>query len=206
MKKVYEEKFALYSGYLNPFLLRHVPDDTFVLDVGCSDGIQGKYLKKEKGCRVYGVDISRQAILEARKNLDKAVVMDIERDSFPFKEKFDVILFSDILEHLVSPEAVLRKFRTHLKKGGLVVAAIPNVANLKVRLSLLLGRWEYRELGILDKTHLRFFTQKTARRLFKDSGLAIVAEDCSPEFAFVPCQIYPPLFARHIILVAKKGR
>lgn len=205
MKKIYEEKFAVYKDYLNPFLLRHVPANALVLDVGCSNGLQGKYLRKEKGCRVYGVDISRQAIQEARKNLDKATIMDIEKDGLPFKEKFDVIIFSDILEHLASPEEVLKKFKTYLKKEGLVVTAIPNVANLKIRLHLLFGRWEYQELGILDKTHLRFFTRDTARQLFKDCGLKIVQEDCSPEFVFVPCQIYPPLFARHIILVAKKG-
>lgn len=204
MNKIYEKKFAIYKDYLNPYLLRHIPRNSLVLDVGCSNGLQGKYLKKEKGCLVYGVDISQQAIKEAKKNLDKAMVMDVEKDKLPFKEKFDVLIFSDILEHLVYPEEVLKKFKKHLKKDGLIAAAIPNVANLKIRLQLLLGRWEYQELGILDKTHLRFFTQKTTRELFTNCNLRIIQEDCSPEFAFIPCQIYPSLFARHIIIVAKK--
>lgn len=204
MNKIYEKKFAIYKDYLNPYLLRHIPHNSLVLDVGCSNGIQGKYLKKEKGCLVYGVDISQQAIKEAKKNLDKAVVMDVEKDSLPFKEKFDAIIFSDILEHLAYPEEVLRKLKKHLKKDGLIAAAIPNVANLKIRLHLLLGKWDYQELGILDKTHLRFFTKGTARQLFENCGLEIIEEDWSPEFAFIPCQIYPPLFARHIIIVAKK--
>lgn len=204
MKKIYEKKFAIYKDYLNPCLLKHIPDNSLVLDVGCSNGLQGKHLRQKKNCLVYGVDISHQAIKEAKKNLDKAAVMDAEKDSLPFKEKFDVIIFSDVLEHFTYPEEVLRKFKKHLKRDGLVVAAIPNVANLKIRLHLLLGKWDYQELGILDKTHLRFFTKETARQLFEDCGLKIIKEDCSPEFAFIPCQIYPSLFARHIIVVAKK--
>ncbi len=204
MKKIYEKKFGVYKDYLNPYLLEHVPKKSFILDVGCSNGLQGKYLREKKGCIVYGVDISRQAIKEAKKNLDKAEIVDIEKDNLPFKEKFDVIIFSDILEHLAYPEKVLSKLKKHLKKDGLVAAAIPNVANLKIRLHLLLGKWDYQELGILDKTHLRFFTKRTARQLFEDSGLKIIKEDWSPESASIPCQICPPLFARHIIIVAKR--
>lgn len=202
---LYDKKFLLYKGYLNPYLIKHIPDKSLILDIGCSNGSQGKYLREKKNCIVYGVDISRQAIKEAKKNLDKAVVMDIAKDNLPFKEKFDVIIFSDILEHLAWPKKVIEKLKKHLKKDGLIVAAVPNVANLKIRLHLLLGKWEYQELGILDKTHLRFFTQKTVRQLFKDCKLKIIKEDCSPEFAFIPCKIHPPLFARHIIIVAKKS-
>ena len=206
ISSLYDKKLPKYKNYLNPYLIKYIPDKSRVLDIGCSNGFQGKYLRKKKNCIVYGIDISPQAIKKAQQNLDKAEVMDISKDKFPFsKEKFDVIVFSDILEHLAWPEKILKKLKKYLKKDGLIVAAIPNVANLKIRLRLLLGKWDYQELGILDKTHLRFFTQKTTRQLFENCGLKITKEGCSPEFSFLPCKIYPSLLSRHIIIVAKKS-
>jgi 2-polyprenyl-3-methyl-5-hydroxy-6-metoxy-1,4-benzoquinol methylase len=99
----------------------------------------------------------------------------IEKVDLPFEENtIDVILCLDVLEHLVDPWAVVSRLHTLLKPGGMLICSIPNVRNFRVVLPLLLlGRWRYREYGILDKTHLRFFTKKSAIALVGCSGLVV---------------------------------
>jgi SAM-dependent methyltransferase len=87
--------------------------------------------------------------------------------------EFDVVVCADILEHLPSPEELLAAIHKWLKPGGVLLVSLPNVANITVRLSLLLGRFSYAERGILDRTHLRFFTKRTARALLEDAGFRV---------------------------------
>lgn len=91
--------------------------------------------------------------------------------------QFDLLIFADVLEHLEDPWLTLQKWLTVLKPGGCVVISLPNVQHFLVSFALVFrGSWEYRERGILDRTHLRFFTRKTMRKLIKDSGLVIEKE------------------------------
>jgi SAM-dependent methyltransferase len=90
--------------------------------------------------------------------------------------KFDRILLLDILEHLSYPERILRQCTELLQKDGEVIVSVPNVANISVRLSLLFGNFNYADRGILDRTHVRWFTRKTARQFLRDAGYRIVAE------------------------------
>jgi glycosyltransferase involved in cell wall biosynthesis len=100
-------------------------------------------------------------------DLDKVETLDLDHD-------YDIIVAADILEHLVNPEYVLSKLKTHLKKGGLLVVSLPNVANIYVRMSLLFGRFNYHSKGLLDKTHLHFYTIKTASSMLSKTGWKIV--------------------------------
>jgi O-antigen biosynthesis protein len=86
---------------------------------------------------------------------------------------FDVIVFGDVLEHLKDPLRALRRFKPFLQTEGYVIASIPNIAHGSVRLALMQGRFRYRSLGLLDDTHLRFFTRETVEQLFKDAGFLI---------------------------------
>ena len=92
---------------------------------------------------------------------------------------FDRVLLQDVLEHVRDPMRVLTDCHGLLDAQGLLLVSVPNVANITVRLSLLFGRFEYAERGILDKTHLRFFTRKSARRMIEQAGYEIVAEKVS---------------------------
>jgi SAM-dependent methyltransferase len=92
------------------------------------------------------------------------------------RHRFDKILLMDVLEHLVDPESLLRDCRKLLKPNGELLVSVPNIANLTVRLALAFGQFNYAERGILDKTHLRFFTRKTARRMLAGNGFEIVKE------------------------------
>ncbi len=153
-------------------LLRHVPAGARVLDIGCAGGYIGRALK-EKGCRVWGIDM---ALLDARarRSYEKVWVGDVER--MALKGSYDVVLLADVLEHLRAPERLLERLRPRLAKKGFLLVSIPNVANWKVRWQLLRGRWEYKETGILDRTHVRFYTHRAARRLLEDAGYKVVWE------------------------------
>jgi 2-polyprenyl-3-methyl-5-hydroxy-6-metoxy-1,4-benzoquinol methylase/glycosyltransferase involved in cell wall biosynthesis len=144
-----------------------------VLEVGCSVGYFGESLKS-LGHYVWGIEPHEEAALEASKVLDRVYVGDVA--SFFVEnpsELFDVIVFGDVLEHIADPVSVLKTCRNHLTYQGKIIASIPNVSHLAIRAMLLEGRWNYSDLGILDRTHLRFFTRSSAIDLFSDSGYVV---------------------------------
>ena len=141
-----------------------------ILDVGCSAGYLGEYLRA-KGHHVTGIDITAEAIAKAVEFLNEAYCLKVEDYLARNPErKFDVVIFGDVLEHVTNAEEVLRLTAHALKPLGRVVASIPNVGHLAVRAMLLEGRWEYANLGLLDRDHVRFFTRETIQKLFEDSG------------------------------------
>ena len=143
-----------------------------VLDVGCSTGYLARILRGN-GNVVSGVEIDPEAAEQARPALDKLVVGDVE--SMDFTEhfeasSFDVVVFADVLEHVRDPATLLRRVSGLLAPGGSAVLSIPNVAHGSVRLALLEGRFEYRPLGLLDNTHLRFFTRSSLDAMLASAG------------------------------------
>lgn len=181
-----------------------------VLELGCGKGFVSERLKKN-GCMITGIDIAPKDIARARKFCDRVLVGNIETMKLPFKQRtFDVVMFGDVLEHLYEPRATLEKVIPFLKDNGTIVVSLPNVANWKVRLKLLFGKFDYSEWGIMDKTHLKFFTRKTARNLLKEAGFVIVKEDHVPSFPFpffknILSKLNPNAFAYQFIFVAKKS-
>jgi len=109
-----------------------------------------------------------------------------------WERSFDVIVCADILEHLSDPASLLVLARRWIAPQGLLLVSIPNVANLAIRLSLLAGRFEYAETGILDRTHLRFFTRRSARRLILETGFRITRARVTP----VPAELAIPALGR----------
>jgi 2-polyprenyl-3-methyl-5-hydroxy-6-metoxy-1,4-benzoquinol methylase len=153
-----------------------VGTDKRVLDVGCSTGYLAQLLR-DRNNQVSGVEIDPEAAELARPYLERVVIGDLETmdlvDEFG-EERFDVVVFADVLEHLRDPLKLLTQAQRLLAEGGSVVVSLPNIAHGSVRLALLEGRFEYRPLGLLDDTHLRFFTRSTAIELLRASGLAPV--------------------------------
>ncbi len=151
-----------------------------VLEVGCHTGYFGLELKN-RGFEVWGLELNGDAACVARERLDRVFVGSIERylQTPAFRNlRFDYIVFGDVLEHLSDPVQVLSQCRGMLNENGAVLASIPNVAHAAVRLMLLEGRWEYAEHGILDDTHLRFFTASSIVELFDRAGFTV--EDIEP--------------------------
>lgn len=147
-----------------------------VLEVGCATGYMSRVFA-DRGCSVVGVEIDADAAERAREVCEAVHVIDVESPDFPDvvgSVAFDAIVFGDVLEHLRDPVATLRRMRSLVSPGGCVVASIPNVAHGAVRLALLDGHFDYTRLGLLDETHLRFFTRGGVERLFREGGFVIV--------------------------------
>lgn len=157
---------------------RLITPKTKVLDVGCSSGNFGNELVKRLDCVVDGVEINPDDARRARKKLRNVYVLNIETDSLSaIKDTYDTIYFGDVIEHLVDPVAALKKIKSLLKKEGNIVFSIPNMAFIGVRLDLLDGSFDYTETGLLDKTHLHYYTKSEIERVFEEAGLAIDSFD-----------------------------
>ncbi|MCY8908580.1 class I SAM-dependent methyltransferase [Bacillus atrophaeus] len=170
----YDQKKKDYYEGLNPYLLKKINGHwKTVLDVGCGTGNLGEALQ-DQGITVYGIEAFPDAAQQAENKLAHVLCGDIERLALPYEpEQFDCILFGDVLEHLVNPWSVLENLRPHLKKDGTVLACVPNVGHISVVLELLAGKWTYTKAGLLDQTHLRFFTLHELYALFTESGYTI---------------------------------
>jgi 2-polyprenyl-3-methyl-5-hydroxy-6-metoxy-1,4-benzoquinol methylase len=157
-------------------LLALVPHDaTRVLDVGCGEGNAGKALKKERtGIFVAGIEKEERIAQIAAAQLDDVRCVDLDADAFAFEQPFDCIICGDIVEHVKEPEALLRRLHELLTDDGVLLWSVPNVRHYTIVAGLLLGEWEYQDSGILDRTHLRFFTLKSARQLLATTGFEIV--------------------------------
>ncbi|MFS0706144.1 class I SAM-dependent methyltransferase [Cellulomonas sp. 179-A 9B4 NHS] len=150
-----------------------VPGGSDVLDVGCSTGYLAEALV-ERGCRVSGVEYDPEAAEKARPHLQHLVVGDLVTMDLAAElgdRTFDVIVCADVLEHLPDPVDVLRRLLAHLRPGGSVVVSVPNVTHGSLRLALLQGRWQYTPTGLLDSTHIRFFTRRSLTEALRDAGL-----------------------------------
>lgn len=207
-----------YTFYSNPYGAQEksiglVGENKMVLEVGCSTGYVSSKLKKNK-CRVYGVELEPEAAEAARKHCEDVLNADIEKiESLPYPHKqFDIILFGDVLEHLRSPETVLKKLKVYLKNEGFIVVSLPNITYWSVRLKILIGKFDYAEHGIMDSTHMRFYNYRSAKRLLENSGYRIVKQDYVPpliypitRICYFFSKIFPNLLAFQFIFVAVKG-
>jgi spore maturation protein CgeB/tetratricopeptide (TPR) repeat protein len=180
------EKPENYYKNIRHDLIPLVPEDAnCILEVGCAEGMTGNELKKRPGVFVAGIENNEIAAEMARKVLDDVITGDIESMDIPYSPSaFDCIIFADVLEHLVNPLDVLKKMSKLLKKDGTVIMSIPNVQFYGVVHQLIEGNWTYQKEGILDETHLRFFTFKEIEKLVKEAGLSIqqVEETLDPQY------------------------
>ena len=176
MSRPQRRTFDATPGSAHELVVGLVPRGARVLELGCATGYMSEVLVRRLGCNVTGFELLPEAAAVAREHCGRVLVGDAE--TFDFEralagERFDAVLFADVLEHLRDPGALLRRLRPLLAEGGAAVASIPNVAHASVRLALLAGEFRYRETGLLDRTHLRFFTRESVEDLFEGAGYAI---------------------------------
>jgi methionine biosynthesis protein MetW len=160
-----------------------VDNGTLVLDVGCHTGVLGEALVRHKATTVIGIDSDNEAVEIAKTRINNAFHANIEVPGWSdvltqngYKD-FDTIIFGDVLEHTMYPDVILKEATSLLKQRGNIIVSIPNVAYWRVRMGLLLGNWDYTDVGILDKTHVKFYTKKTSRQLLERSGFAVLKEE-----------------------------
>lgn len=153
----------------------NIAKDAKILDVGCGHGVLGKYLHSTLGADVTGVEIVESCYHIAKELLQNAVLGDIETmDLAELGGDYDYIIFSDCLEHLVNPDMVLRRMVSLLKADGHLLISIPNVQNFRITVPLVFnGSWEYTEEGLMDKTHLRWFTESSITSLVGSNGYRV---------------------------------
>ena len=151
--------------------------DSAVLELGCGEGGTGEAaLAAGKAGRYVGIELNPAAARVARERLSEVLEGDVESlDLAAFEGRFDALIISEVLEHLTDPWRVLRDLARCVRAGGQVFASSPNVSHWKVVRSLLLGRFEYQESGVMDQTHLRWFTPASYRSLFEQAGLEVVS-------------------------------
>lgn len=175
MTSKYDTKVELDSNSSHAQIVGLVGRGKRVLDVGAATGYLAEVLVG-RGCKVTGIELDPDAARQAEEHCDRVIVGNLEEmdlDAELGEDRFDVIVFGDVLEHLKDPGAVLSRFGGFFRPGGYAVASIPNIAHASVRLALLQGEFRYRSLGLLDNTHLKFFTRETVEQLFEDAGFLI---------------------------------
>ena len=179
-EKRYPEHLEVLDETIDPNLSlavmsRLVGENKRVLDIGCASGYFARLLKRH-GCEVVGIDVNEAALAAARAHCVQTVHADVE--AVPLASlipnlRFDVVVCGDVLEHLMNPARLLEQVRTILTDDGYLVASFPNVAHGAVRLALLKGQFDYQDEGLLDDTHLRFFTLKTMDEMLLGCGYRV---------------------------------
>ena len=157
-----------------------VPRNATVLDLGS----EGNYIEelKEKQCNVVGITLSSLPD-EVKGKYDEVFIEDLDKEKwkeFIQGKKFDAIILADVVEHLKEPVKLISLLKDFLKNDGIVIASTPNIAHLYIRLCLLFGKFPYSKRGILDETHLHFYTKKSFKKLFENEGYLFVKRRFTP--------------------------
>lgn len=173
----YQQKpHCYFSGARKPFIDElPINPKGRLLEVGCGTGETARYALVQGKCGwCCGIELEPEAAEEAKTKLSRVIVGDVEKVEMGFpKEFFDVLILSEVLEHLVDPWFVLSKLYCLLKPGAFVRAGSPNIAHWSTVLMLLRGRWDLTSAGIMDSTHLRWFTPASYRAMFESCGYVV---------------------------------
>lgn len=170
------DEIDLSSGSVHADVVHFVEKGSRVLELGPATGYMSRVFS-ERGCTVVGIEFDAGMAERAAEFCERMIVGDLDTLDFEAElgdDRFDAIVAADVIEHLKDPLGALRRLRRFLKEDGYFVISVPNVAHGSIRLALLSGRFEYRDWGLLDSTHLRFFTRETFERLLDEAELGLV--------------------------------
>src|SRR5438094_5700102 len=181
-----------------------------LLDVGAADGLLSGQLT-ERGGRVPAIEGDPALAQAGARHCERMITLNLDREIPVGEGPFDVIVYGDVLEHLVDPLRVLVELDRSLGPNGFVIISVPNIAHLWIRLLLLIGRFDYLDRGILDQSHLRFFTERSLRAMLADAGFSIERFTSTPAPLY---QILPASWHRRWVAathsinagIAQKGR
>ena len=185
----YQDKYSPWSSHSRILAhLESLPENSKVLDVGTATGMLARRSKKQ--LRFFGIEAVKEWADTALPYYEQLWNCSLENVPEEVLRGYDAIVLGDILEHLPEPGLALKRIAGLQTSGSKVIISVPNIANILIRLSLLFGRFEYAERGILDRTHLRFFTYKTFISLIKEAELDILSINVTP----IPLELVSPFF------------
>jgi 2-polyprenyl-3-methyl-5-hydroxy-6-metoxy-1,4-benzoquinol methylase len=188
----YQAKDDGYFQHLREEMLEFIPKNaTNILEVGCGDGAFGALVKKSIPCNYYGIEPDSRFSKHASERLDY-----FDNSLFTTESKlpanfFDCIVFNDVLEHLAQPQTALLACKVFLKPEGIIVSSVPNMRHAPYLYRLAyLGEFDYENAGIMDKTHLRFFTKKSIKKMYESLGFEVlkhvgINESLAPRFKYL---------------------
>ena len=156
-------------------LLKHIKPSSRVLEFGCADGKMTKYMSEELNCNVYIVEYDKKSYSKAIQYAKGGICSDILKFEWKtaFEEKFDYIIFADVLEHLNNPQKVIKECKSILKDTGYLLVSVPNIGHNDILIKLFQQKFEYTNTGLLDNTHIHFFAYHELTSFFKNSGYVI---------------------------------
>lgn len=169
-----------YEGANHKLLALVPPTATRILDIGCAKGHLGAAIKaKNPNATVWGIELVPEVAREAKTRLDHVLVGDIEKmDPLPLPEgHFECVTCGDVLEHMIRPDKVLARLKAHLATDAKLLCCVPNIGHWSVIMGLLQGRFDYADKGLLDRTHVSFFTPQTLREMLWDAGFIVISEE-----------------------------
>jgi 2-polyprenyl-3-methyl-5-hydroxy-6-metoxy-1,4-benzoquinol methylase len=173
--KDYKNKPEGYYNVKRKEMLEFLPvNSKKILEIGCGDGTFASFLKNENTV-VWGIELMKDQALTAREKIDKILIGPCEENIHNLPDNyFDAIYCNDVLEHLVDPYTVIQQLKSKLSENGKLISSIPNVRYHNTFMRLILKKdWKYESFGVMDKTHLRFFTKKSIKRMYEEAGYKI---------------------------------
>lgn len=178
--KYYENKPQGYYDNVREEMLKYLPETAKrILDIGCGNGALASVVKQKNDAEVWGIELMEEEAKVALDVLDKVFIGNCEQyiDGLP-ENYFDVIYFNDVLEHLADPYTVLDTLKSKLSLNGVIISSLPNVRFYRTFSKVVFSKdWKYDEFGIMDKTHLRFFTGKSIRRMYEELGYEVIIHE-----------------------------
>lgn len=175
--------YKLYRNSGNDQVLRRIPETAkYVLDIGCGAGDNAKILA-DRGLIVDGITLSESEAVAAKPFLRDLYIYNLEQ-GLPngLRGGYDVVIASHVLEHICYPERLLSDLKNNLADGGVLIVALPNLMNWRYRLRLLVGRFEYESSGVMDNTHFRWYTFKSAMAMLERNGYAVTEKAADGKF------------------------
>ena len=170
-------KPKIYFNVVRKEMLPFVPKEAkIILEIGCGDGNFGNLLLENGAKEVWGIEYEKEQGQIAEKVMTKVFVGDVAEQLLNLPDQyFDAIVCNDVLEHLIDPYTVINKLRPKLKKDGVMISSIPNIRYFRNLFDYFFNKnWDYTDSGIMDKTHFRFFTYKSIRKMFESNGYEVV--------------------------------
>jgi 2-polyprenyl-3-methyl-5-hydroxy-6-metoxy-1,4-benzoquinol methylase len=185
--KKYDFTLDMESVNSLSMILKRIKKESLILEFGPANGRMTKYMKETLGCKIYAVELDEKSANDTRIYCEEILTGDIEQYKWLelYKDiKFDYIIFADVLEHLYWPEKVLNSSKKLLESDGSILISIPNISHNSILIELFNDRFTYHDTGLLDNTHIRFYTKKSFKNVLKKLNFTVLYEEtvyCEPK-------------------------